>query len=113
MLTKRNLVINTIIKINNFCSPGGGPPPQGNGGLNKYLGLSKGLNVVSVHGAGLGANPGTLLCNRFKRGGSYDFFFAGSLKQKKGAPIRCLHTRKAAFTPPINGGSSLTRRGNF
>lgn len=87
MLTKRNLVINTIIKINNFL-----------GWLNKDLGLSKGLKVVSEYGRGLQT---TLLCNSLKRGGSSDFFGYGSLKQKKWAMIRCLHTRKAAFTPGV------------
>lgn len=90
MLTKRNLVINTIIKINNFL-----------GVLKKYLGLSKGLNVVSVYGGGLEAKPSTLLCNSLKRWGSSDFFCYGSLKPKKRALTRSLHTRKAAFTPGV------------
>lgn len=93
MLTKRNLVINTIIKINNLL-----------GGLNKYLGLSKDLKIVSVYAGGLEANPSTLLYNSLERG-SCDFFgycgARGSLKPKKGVLIRCLHTRKAAFTPGV------------
>jgi len=88
-------VINTIIKINNFL-----------GGLNKYLGLSKGLKAVSVYGDGLSGNPSTLLCNSLNRAGSSNLFCFGvrwgdSLKPKKGALIRCLHTRKAAFIPRV------------
>jgi len=45
-------VINTIIKIYTFL-----------GGLNKDLGLTKGLKVISVQGRGLEAKASTLLCN--------------------------------------------------
>lgn len=90
-------MISTLIKIKSFL-----------GGLNKYLGLSKGLNVVSVYDGGLETNPGTLLCNRFfalatpqHRRGSSGFFGAGLLNQKKGVSIRCLHSRKAAYTTRV------------
>jgi len=95
VLTKSNFVINTIIKIKNFL-----------GGLNKYLGLSKGSKAVSVYGGGLLGNPSTLLCNSLNQRGSSNLFCFGglrvdTLKQKKGTLIRCFHTGKAVFTPRV------------
>lgn len=85
-------MINTLIKINNI-----------RGGLNKYLGLSKGLNAVSIYIRGLETNSGTLLCNTvFCIGLVYKVLRGpGLLNKKKRVSIRCLHSRKAAYTTRV------------